>query len=171
MLSITEKNIEYILDAYQREPQPCSVVVPYDAEGHEVVLPAPSRFVIQAKLNFYDICQVLGNKALQIRFIPASPYAPRVLIYDLAHPQHTPQSTVVPGETIYYRGIPHVYNICKEEHGLERITEVLPEFSNFEGSLGGKKVYYTSHTLCPGLTTVSWTGKPPRPFSKWDSPW
>ncbi len=146
MVTITEHNINFYLEAYAREWQPEHLPVPCDREGNEIVIPAPSRAVVQYSVQRYDINRLLG-KNVSVRFLPPTDYAHRALIYDPEKPEFT-FDHLGPGLTIASQGVPYVYTTFQEnEGGLERVAEIVRESEQW-----GE---FFRHTLAPGLSIVS----------------
>ncbi len=67
LLPLTEHNLDYFLEAYDREWQPTEMKVPYDRWGNEITIPAPRRDDVQRAVLEFDSREMGSYPAALLR--------------------------------------------------------------------------------------------------------
>jgi hypothetical protein len=66
---INDHNVDYFVEAFSKEEQPTQLLVPCDYDGNEIVVPAPSRRVVEEEIFKYDVRKRLGDDSLDVSSI------------------------------------------------------------------------------------------------------
>ena len=61
---INDHNVDYFVEAFSKEEQPTQLLVPCDYDGNEIVVPAPSSWVVEREILYHDVRESLGNSDL-----------------------------------------------------------------------------------------------------------
>jgi len=128
LLPLTEHNLDYFLEAYDRERQPMEMKVPYDQWGNEIVIPAPPRDDVQRAVLEFDFKTFFGGDRIKVGFLDDTGYSKRVRIVD---PQNLElESEKISEELVICRpGTTYLYSTRREtERGLERLSYAVRQF-------------------------------------------
>jgi len=66
---INDHNIDYFLEAFSKENQPTQLLVPCDYDGNEIIVPAPSKWVVEREILKYDVRKNLRDDNLDVSVV------------------------------------------------------------------------------------------------------